>query len=234
MAFSNADIIRLIDLTSLNDDDTAERIAMLCTQASTPQGDVAAVCVYPRFVAQVADTLLGIPVATVVNFPEATDSLQTVLKATEHALQDGADEIDLVLPYHNLDAPETLEMVKAVKETCLSSNRLLKVIIESGYFTDQAEVAKAASIAIDAGADFVKTSTGKIPVGATPEAVETICRTIAEKGVSDSVGIKISGGVRSPEEARAYLDIIVRHFGAQWIHPSRVRIGASSLLSALL
>lgn len=227
-------MVALLDLTSLNDDDTPEVISILCERARTPVGSVAAVCVYPRFVQQAATLLQGIPVATVVNFPTPHDGLDKVLKDTQVALEDGADEIDLVMDYRHLDAPETVAMITAVKEVCVNANRLLKVIIESGYFDNQAQIAKAAALAIDGGADFVKTSTGKIQVGATLEAVETICRTIAEKGVSDSVGIKIAGGVKTPEQAQAYLDIITRYFGAQWVHPTRVRIGASSLLSALL
>ncbi|SUO96238.1 deoxyribose-phosphate aldolase [Suttonella ornithocola] len=229
----NADIVKLIDLTSLNDNDTPEVIDHLCQQATTPLGNVAAVCVYPQFVKQVDDTLLGIPVATVVNFPAATDSLDKVLKDTEQALKDGADEIDLVLPYRDSNE-NSLAMVKAVKKLCLDNNALLKVIIESGAFDNTADIKNAAAIAIDGGADFVKTSTGKIAVGATPEAAKAICEVLAEKGVSDSVGIKISGGVRTPEEANMYLEIITQQFGRDWITPHRVRIGASSLLNALL
>lgn len=227
MSYSSAEIIRLIDLTSLNDDDTPERIAALCGQARAA-GGVAAVCVYPSFIAQAMRELPDTPIATVINFPAGKDSDAKILADTASALAAGAKEIDLVLPQENAQA-----IAAAVKRQCRQAQSLLKIIIESGRFAQQADIAAAAGTAIDSGADFVKTSTGKIPVGATPEAVDTICRTIAAKNAAARVGIKISGGVRTPEDARRYLAIIEGHFGRSWIAPARVRIGASALLAAL-
>ncbi len=228
-------MISLLDLTSLNEDDTNERIEALCHDAVSADVNVAAVCVYSQFVTLVKNTLSApIEIATVVNFPHAKDSQDSVLAETTQALKDGANEIDLVLPYHDISSGNTdnaLAMVKAVKSACAEKNACLKVIIESGAFEQVEHIELAAQVALDGGADFIKTSTGKIAVGATAEAVEAICRVIKNNNAQDRVGIKMSGGVRSVADANTYLDIIEKHFGKEWINKKRVRIGASSLLN---
>lgn len=231
--------LSLIDLTSLNEDDTAEHIERLCRQAVSIHGKVAAVCVYPQYIKTARQTLddcdvSSVAVATVVNFPSGEHELTTILQDTQQALADGATEIDLVLPYNSLFQKEdttALTVVSQVAEATHGGGGHLKVIIESGALENDAMIAKATEIAILGGGDFVKTSTGKIAVGATPEAVEIICATIIRLDAKDRVGIKVSGGIRTMNDAAVYLEIIRRHFGEEWIKPDRVRLGSSSLLS---
>lgn len=232
--------IGLMDLTSLNPDDNDERILALCRQAQTPFGNTAAVCIYPRFVALAKLTLAAqgapqIKVATVVNFPHGDDELEAVLADTRAALLDGADEIDLVIPWRALQAGDETRartLVRGCKALC--GARLLKVIIESGELKDPALIRIASRIAIEEGADFIKTSTGKVPVNATPEASRIMLATIAELGAREHVGFKAAGGVRSAREAADYLAMATECCGEAWLDADHFRFGASSLLGQLL
>ncbi|MDM5130627.1 deoxyribose-phosphate aldolase [Aeromonas piscicola] len=232
--------IGLMDLTSLNPDDNDERIVALCRQAQTPFGNTAAVCIYPRFVALAKQTLaaLGTPqikVATVVNFPHGDDELEAVLADTRVALIDGADEIDLVIPWRALQAGDETRaraLVRGCKSLC--GARVLKVIIESGELKAPALIRTASMLAIEEGADFIKTSTGKVPVNATPEASRIMLATIAELGAWEHVGFKAAGGVRSAREAADYLAMAAECCGETWLDADHFRFGASSLLGQLL
>lgn len=232
-------LIALLDLTSLNDDDTDARIIDLCQRAMTPVGAVAAVCVYPRFVALARRTLddLGgqtVAVATVVNFPAGNAALDEVLEQTRQALADGADEIDVVYPYRALlagDVDSGFALVRACKALC-AGRALLKVILETGELADPALIRQASLDAIEAGADFIKTSTGKVPVNATAEAARIMLECIASSGVN--VGLKPAGGMKTLADAQVYLTLAESINGAQWISPRHLRLGASSLLDDLL
>lgn len=232
--------IRLMDLTSLNDDDHDARIIALCHQAQTPIGNTAAVCIYPRFVGLAKLTLAaqGTPevrVATVVNFPHGDDDPATVLAETRTALTDGADEIDLVIPWRALKAGDDMParaLVRGCKALC--GTRRLKVIIESGELQDPALIRAASLLAIEEGADFIKTSTGKVPVNATPAACHIMLAAIAECGAQNQVGFKAAGGVKSVQDAAEYLAMAAAHFGNEWLVAEHFRFGASSLLGQLL
>jgi deoxyribose-phosphate aldolase len=232
--------IGLMDLTSLDPDDNDERIVALCQQAQTPFGNTAAVCIYPRFVALAKQTLAAqgspqIKVATVVNFPHGDDELEAVLADTRAALIDGADEIDLVIPWRALQAGDETRaraLVRGCKALCEA--RVLKVIIESGELKDPALIRTASRLAIEEGADFIKTSTGKVPVNATPEASRIMLATIVELGVQEYVGFKAAGGVRSAREAADYLAMAAGCCGEAWLDTDHFRFGASSLLGQLL
>jgi deoxyribose-phosphate aldolase len=229
-------LIAMLDLTTLEDDDTPERIAALCRDALTPAGPVAAVCVYPRFVAQAKTALSGteIKVATVIDFPGGLGTPETVLRETEEALAAGADEIDLVFPYRRFLAdapPPASKNIRAVREVADYAVRL-KVILEVGAYPDAAWLAQAADVAIQGGADFLKTSTGKHATGASLEAAATILSVIAESGLP--IGFKVSGGVREPAQAASYLTLAESILGPDWATPRTFRIGASSLLPKLL
>lgn len=242
MSFPVKPLIPLIDLTSLNATDDEAGIASFVHSAVTPFGRVAAVCIYPPFVRLAREELNGndgknIAVATVVNFPEGQQRREEVLKATGKALDDGANEIDLVLPYHALlddDLETPAKMVNAVSALCVAHQAKLKVIIESGALESAEKIREASVICIDNGADFIKTSTGKIKVGATPEAVATILDTILAYGVKETVGLKISGGVREIADLPPYLDLITRKMGEAWMKPQHFRIGASALLKSII
>jgi len=228
--------LSLIDLTSLNDDDTVEKIQALCAQATTDKGNVAAVCVYPAFV-KTARQALGesdIQIATVTNFPHGSIDIEASLSLTSQAIEDGADEIDVVFPYNALkmgDADIGFQLVKQHAELC-QGKALLKVIIESGELATEALIEQASNICIEAGADFIKTSTGKVPINATPEAARIMLQCI--KHSKKDVGFKAAGGVRTTEEAAAHLQIAADIMGAGWVTKDHFRFGASSLLGSLL
>jgi deoxyribose-phosphate aldolase len=224
----------LIDLTSLDEDDTPERIAALCEQAVTPAGAVAAVCVYPRFVAQVAAALGDGPVrvATVANFPSGTTDARGARREAEHALADGADEVDVVLPYLAYAAGERDAALAVVRECrAATEGATLKVILETGRLEREDLIRRAATDALELGADFVKTSTGKLKPGATPEAARAMLEAIREHGRG---GFKASGGIRAVADAGVYLALADEVIGAGWTAPETFRLGASALLDEVL
>lgn len=224
-----------LDLTNLDEACTAADIDDLCRRAQTPEGFVAAVCIWPAFVAQAHAALArtGIRVATVVNFPSGDAAVREVVAETVAAVADGADEIDLVVPWRKLKAGDDAaigEMVSAVREACGKAR--LKAILETGELADPVLIARAAEMALAGGADFLKTSTGKVAVNATPEAAEILLETI-RRSQSDA-GFKAAGGVRSVEDAALYLALADRIMGPGWAGPKHFRFGASGLLDALL
>lgn len=223
-----------LDLTNLDDNCTDADIDRLCERAVTPHGPVAAVCIWPRFVAQARERLEATPVrvATVVNFPGGDETLDAILSETNQAMVDGADEIDMVITYRRIaDTPgEAGDQIARVREAVHGGT--LKVILETGELKDAALIRKASDIAIGAGADFIKTSTGKVPVNATPEAARIMLTVIAEHGAG--TGFKAAGGVRSVDDAAVYLGLADELLGAGWATPKTFRFGASGLLDALL
>jgi deoxyribose-phosphate aldolase len=224
----------LMDLTSLNSADTVESIATLCEKAVTANGHVAAVCVYPEFVAEVAATLKGTPVkvATVANFPLGTDYMQDVLVSISNAIALGANEIDVVFPYERYLGGERAlikDFVRDCKKACGSVT--LKVILETGILHKPSLIADASKAVIEAGADFIKTSTGKAEEGATLVAAAAILCTIKEMQMP--VGLKVSGGIREVKDALEYIDLANKIMGYQWVSPERFRIGASQLIDRL-
>ena len=223
----------LLDLTDLTETCTEPKIDALCRDALS--GGVAAICVWPHFVAQGARALKGsgIRVATVINFPAGGEDCARATDDTAEALRDGADEIDLVLPYRAFlhgDAETARDMVEAVRDTCGAA--ILKVILETGELADPDVIRRASRLALEAGADFLKTSTGKSPVSATPEAAEAMLIEI--QASARPAGLKISGGLRSVADAATYLALADRIMGPDWVGPKTFRLGASSLFGALM
>ena len=232
--------LQLMDLTSLNENDTPEAIIALCHQAHTEAGNTAAICIYPRFIPLARKTLqsLGlndVTIATVTNFPAGDDDVAIAVAETRAAVAYGADEVDVVFPYRALMAGnETVgaELVKRCKEAC-GANVLLKVIIETGELQDEALIRRASEIAIDAGADFIKTSTGKVPVNATIESARIMLEAIRDSGKTN-VGFKPAGGIKTAEDAAVHLELADTIMGPQWVDRNHYRFGASSLLGNLL
>jgi len=224
----------LLDLTDLSDACTAASIEDLCGKARA--SGVAAVCVWPRLVADSVRALRasGVRVATVVNFPEGGEAVARTVAETQATLADGADEIDLVLPYRALmrgDVESARAMVEAVRAAC--AGRLLKVILETGELEDPDLIAQASRLSLEAGADFIKTSTGKTAVSATLPAAEIMLGAIRARG-GRAVGLKVSGGLRRVEDAAAYLALADRIMGPDWVSPTTFRIGASALHAELV
>ncbi|KMJ44665.1 deoxyribose-phosphate aldolase [Xenorhabdus khoisanae] len=234
--------LSLMDLTTLNDDDTDEKVTTLCRQANSSAGHTAAVCIYPRFIPVARKVLReqGTPeirIATVTNFPHGNDDIDIALTETRAAIAYGADEVDVVFPYRALMAGNEqigFDLVKACKTACAESGVWLKVIIETGELKEADLIRKASEISIKAGADFIKTSTGKVPVNATLESAEIMLSVIRDMGAGDTVGFKPAGGVRTAEEAAQYLALAERIMGDKWADSRHFRFGASSLLGNLL
>ena len=229
--------LHLMDLTALNDDDTPESIRALATAADTPVGTPAALCVFVQFVQPAREALaargLALPIATVTNFPAGAPAPEAAAAETAEAVRRGADEVDVVFPYRALAAGDEA-VGRRLVEQCRAAvgDKLLKVIIESGELKDPVLIRRASEIAIAAGAHFIKTSTGKVPVNATLAAAETMIQAIRDSG--RPVGFKAAGGVRSAADAAAYLAIAERIMGLGWLSPATFRFGASSLLANLL
>lgn len=229
--------LSLLDLTDLTDTCDAAAIEKLCAQAQTPFGTTAAICIWPRFVAQ-ARGILGkghaVKIATVVNFPSGESAVADIIAETKQAIADGADEIDLVIPYRDFitgDEAAVTEMVEAVKAACTPPVRL-KTILETGELKDPALIREASDLAIAAGADFIKTSTGKVAVNATLPAAEIMLNAIKSSG--RPVGFKPAGGVRTVGDAADYLALAAKILGEGWATPQTFRFGASGLLGDIL
>jgi deoxyribose-phosphate aldolase len=218
-----------LDLTSLNDADTPADIEKLCAKAQGPHGPTAAVCVWPRFAAQARALLpAGIAVAAVANFPDGSSDIERAVRDTGQIVQAGAQEVDVVMPYRDLAAAPAL--LAAVRRACEGVR--LKVILETGELQDPALIGLACRIALEAGADFLKTSTGKTARSATPEAAALLLGAIAaEPTARDRVGFKPAGGVRTVADAAVYIALARQHLGIAALNSARFRIGASGLLT---
>jgi deoxyribose-phosphate aldolase len=224
-----------LDLTNLNDDCDEAAIVALCAKAQTKFGPVAAVCVWPAFVKQSVDLLKGsgIRVATVVNFPSGMESISAVRKMAMDAVEDGADEIDLVIPWPELleDRPEVIAPTVASVKSAIG-NATLKAILETGMLENQDQVRLASELAINGGANFIKTSTGKVPINATPRALKTMLTVIHDS--KEAVGLKPSGGLKTTQDAADFLSIADEIMGPDWATPETFRFGASGVLNDIL
>ncbi len=218
-----------LDLTSLNDADTPADIEKLCARAQGQFGHTAAVCVWPRFAA-LARSLLpaDIAVAAVANFPDGSSDVQRAARDTAEIVQAGAQEVDVVLPYRDFKAAPALLL--AVRRAC--EGLRLKVILETGELKDAALIQQASRMALDAGADFLKTSTGKTTTSATPDAARLLLQAIAaDPHARARVGFKPAGGIRTVADAAVYITLTNDILGAGAAVPARFRIGASGVMN---
>ncbi|UKN03416.1 deoxyribose-phosphate aldolase [Paracrocinitomix mangrovi] len=231
-------ILSLIDLTTLNDNDTENVVEQLVNKANTGFENVhpAAVCVYSNF-GNFAANISKTKVAVVGGcFPSGQTLIEA--KAAEYKLiqQLNVDEVDIVINRGDLIASDFENVAKDVKAArSIFTNKSLKVIIESGELNAEL-IKKASEIAISEGADFIKTSTGKSKTGATPEAAQIMCNVIQNHftQTGKKIGFKASGGIRTKEDADKYINIVKNTLGDEWINPSLLRIGASSLYDNLI
>jgi deoxyribose-phosphate aldolase len=238
--------ISMVDLTTLEGADTAGRVSSLCTKAMHPDANdptapsVAAVCVYPDMVAN-ARAIIGnssVQVAAVATaFPSGRASLSVKLLDTKEAVDAGADEIDMVIDrgaFLSGNLFKVYEEIVAVKEACGKAH--LKVILETGELVTYDNVRRASWLAMLGGADFIKTSTGKVGVNATlPVALVMLeaVRDFAEEN-GEVIGVKVAGGIRTTKDALKYLVVVNETVGVKWLTPDYFRFGASSLLNDLL
>jgi deoxyribose-phosphate aldolase len=225
-----------LDLTNLDADCDREAVLKLCERASTPFGHVAAVCVWGTFAGDARAALAGgmVHVACVVNFPEGQDAPDAVAADTRRFIDAGADEIDVVIDWRSLVAGEEAKAAAPVvaARKAAGADATLKAILETGELKDERLIRRASEIAIAEGADFIKTSTGKVKVNATPEAVRTMLSVIADRKAP--VGLKPSGGIRTVADAALYLGLADEIMGPAWATPETFRFGASSLLVSIL
>lgn len=232
----------LIDLTSLTSIDTKESIWKLVDRVNDFEGirpdvpNVAAICTYPLFIETVKQALTAqeVKIASVAGgFPSSQTFMEIKIAETGMAVMQGADEIDMVMNigyFLEENYEELAEEIQEVKESCRTAK--LKVILETGALKSPENIQKAAILALYSDADFIKTSTGKGYPGATPEAVYVMCQTIKKYHsiTGRKVGIKVSGGVRTAEEAVRYYTIVKEILGNDWLTKELFRIGASSLV----
>jgi deoxyribose-phosphate aldolase len=238
--------IRMVDLTTLEGADTPGKIRSLCAKAMRPDpGDpsvpsVAAVCVYPDLVPTAVDALRGSPVAVAsvaTAFPSGRASLATKLSDVREAVAAGAGEIDMVIDRGAFLAGRYLQVfdeIVAVKAACATAH--LKVILETGELVTLDNVRRASWLALLAGGDFVKTSTGKISPAATPPVALVMLQAVRDfaAATGDVRGVKLAGGIRSSKDAVRYLVMVNEVAGDRWLGPDLFRFGASSLLNDLL
>lgn len=238
-------IYSCIDLTTLNTTDTREDIWKFTEKVNDFEGsnpsidNVAAVCVYPNFAKTVRESLTAnVKIACVAGgFPSSQTFLEVKIAETALAVLDGADEIDVVLNlglFLNEEYEELTEEIDEIKEACHEAK--LKVILETGALKDVKKIHDAAVLSLYSGADFIKTSTGKVYGGATLEAAYSMCVAIKNyyKKTGTKKGIKISGGVSSVEDAVNYYTIVKEILGEEWCNKDYFRIGTSSLANILL
>ena len=199
--------------------------------------NVAAICTYPIFVETVKQALTAedVKIAAVCGgFPSSQTFTEVKIAETAMAVMEGAEEIDIVMNlgyFMEENYEELSDEIAEIKESC--RNASLKVILETGALTTAENIRKATILALYSGADFIKTSTGKGYPGATPEAVYTICKTIKQyfELTNQRIGIKISGGIRTAEDAVKYYTLVKEILGKEWLNKELFRIGASNLVS---
>ncbi len=239
-------VVRCTDLTTLEGDDTPGRIRALCSRAVRPDpadptvGPVAAVCVYPALAGLAAELLAGTPVAVASvagAFPSGLSPLGVRVAEVRAAVAAGAQEIDTVLnrsAFLSGRADEAAADLRALREAAGVAH--FKVILEVCELGSAEAITEATRLAVDAGADMVKTSTGKGSAGASPEAVLAMAETVAAHCAAGGrpVGLKVAGGVRTAADAVGYLDIVRSVLGEDWLVPDRLRFGASSLLTDVI
>ena len=239
--------VSFIDLTTLEGSDTFEKVGKLCEKGMNPSNDVgihcAAICIYPRFIGFTKEKLKGSKVMTATvatSFPAGQVPLELKLAEVKYCIEQGADEIDMVISrgeFLSGNFELVSEEIRKVKDICSAGGDVhLKVILETGELKTFDNIYKASVLAVEAGADFIKTSTGKIRPAATTGAAYIMLKTIKEHYIATGrkIGFKPAGGIRTSEEALQYVSLVKNIAGEEWLKPELFRIGASSLLDNLL
>ena len=239
-------ILNMIDLTSLNTTDNKSHIIHFTGKVNSFSGrysnipNVAAICVFPNFVSVVKEKLSArnVKIVSVAGaFPTSQTFRSIKVSECKMAIESGADEVDIVIPvgaFLGNDFAMVADEIREIKEAI--GGKLLKVIVESGLLGGYEQIFKASMIAMDAGADFIKTSTGKTTISATPETAFVMCRAISdfysETGIR--VGFKAAGGIVNPADAINYFQIVTHCLGVDWLNNTLFRIGASRLANNIL
>ena len=239
-------IVSMCDLTTLEGEDTEGKVLQMTAKAMRPDPadenvpSAAAVCVYPSLVST-AKEIIGssnVKVASVSSyFPSGQVPLESKLLDTKYAIDEGADEIDIVInrkAFFEGDYRKVFDEIVSLKEAC--GDKHLKTILEVGELRTYENIKKASLLALAAGSDFIKTSTGKISNGSSKEACLVMAKAVYEfkESTGFSAGIKVAGGIRNSKDAIRYLIIIKEELGEDWLDPDYFRFGASSLLDDVL
>ena len=240
------------DYTTLRETDSPRSVSLFTKHAIelVDRGlpPVASVCVYPSLVDAVGVALAEVPAGSPAEeigitavcgaFPSGQTYMEVKMLECAMAIENGADEIDAVI---NVGAMlsgdyDLAESELAMMREEIDGDALLKVILETGSLADPELIYRASMLAMEAGADFIKTSTGKTPISATPAAAVVMCRALRdfERSCSRKVGIKVAGGIRTPQDAMLYRTIVAQELGSEWLTPELFRIGASRLVDALV
>jgi deoxyribose-phosphate aldolase len=234
----NKIIMSLIDLTTLEGADTKQKVVALCNKAK--QHNVAAICVYPPFAKLVREQLAGTNIQTACvagAFPAGQSPIHIKTAEVAYTVEQGAQEIDMVISRGTFlegDYATVGAEIKAIKEAC--GNAHLKVILETGELQTPENIKLASEISIANGGDFIKTSTGKVAVNATPEAAFVMLNVIREhyEKTGKKIGFKPAGGIATPADAEVYVKLVYGILGEEWLTPKLFRIGASRLVDALV
>ncbi len=235
-------ILTMLEPTNLSEDASADDIRHLCASASTPVGETAAVCVSPKFVETAFDSLRHntVKIATVINFPHGEDDINEIANMTEDVVNAGAQEIDIVLPYKAfLDGhfDHVVQSLRACRQAC-GQHVIMKVILETGALISKENIQNATRMAIDCGADFIKTSTGFGHTGATLETAFYILEVLHERQQKNQqntdIGLKISGGLKTANIAAQFLKLSELVMGKEWVDSYTLRFGASQLLEEII
>ncbi len=238
-------ILGCIDLTTLEGSDTDDKVRKLCDTSLSFRNEerqiptTASVCVYPPFVSVAKEKLkgTGVKVASVAGaFPSGQLPIHLKVAEVEYAVAQGADEIDMVISrgaFLSGHFQQVYDEIRAIRNAC--PKQKLKVILETGELETSQNIYRASQLAIHAGADFLKTSTGKIALNATPEAFWVMMFAIQQhyQDTGKKVGIKVAGGVSSPEQSYTYLHIWRRNMGKDWVNPDLFRVGTSRLATKI-
>lgn len=238
--------VSMIDLTTLEGKDSEGKVHALCQKAMRPLDGtdeiphVAAVCVYPNMIKTAKSALAGtnVKVASVATaFPSGQSPMKLKIEEVKRVVQMGADEVDMVISRGEFlegNYDHTFNEVKSIKEACGDAH--LKVILETGELETFDNVRKASIISMLAGADFIKTSTGKVQPAATLPVTLVMLEAIRDfyNETGKVIGMKPAGGIRTTKDAIAYLCLVKETLGEKWLNPDLFRMGASSLLNDLL
>jgi len=257
-ALNNKDVLMrcfsLMDITSLHNEDTEERVKAFVEKVNSVQEKFpgypypASICVFPNFIPVVVSSRRdpSIHATSVAGaFPASQTFLDIKVKECAMAVEAGADEVDIVLANNAFlagDEAKAFNEIKAMKEAVSTAadrqgrKVILKVILETGILQSSENIAEASLLAMEAGADFIKTSTGKVSVNATPAAALVMCQSIRKyyESTGRKVGFKAAGGISTAQEALSYYAIVLAELGNEWLCPQLLRFGVSRLGNALM
>jgi deoxyribose-phosphate aldolase len=232
---SDVQILNLLDATLLNCNENIENIKKFIIDVNYVNNLLYGICIYDVFLKEVNNLLHiyrnNIRISIVINFPNGQDSIKEICKQITSAISNGADEIDVVVPFYIMDTDYLRNMLKIIR--LCAKDKILKIILETGRLDSSFLIKRACILSIESGADFLKTSTGFFSVGATINHVKIILNVIKDYKNKNNkfIGLKISGGINTFNIAKEYINLAYEICSKKFIHPGYLRIGSSKLLN---